>query len=191
MMQDSIKRFVDKSIEEQVMPEFDFFYVDKTEISDSRFLDESKIEKDGKLAWKAIPSLISDKEIEEFENTIKVKLPNSFKEYLKYKNFYSLFNLNDVWMFCPLVPDVWSEKILKETFDGYPREYIYDKGLIPFADFSDWGLTCFNTTRRLENGEFEIVMWDHERPDETEHLANSIYELFEKALEEFENSTDE
>ena len=191
MESSSIYRFVDKSIEELINPEFDFFYIDKSQIMDARFVDSSKPEKDEKLAWKPIPSIIDDNEIESLEKELKLMLPPSFKAYLKYKNFYELANLSDIWMFCPLIPFKWKEKILEQTFDGYPQEYLYDKGLLPIADYSDWGLTCFNTLKKDINGEYEIVMWDHELPDEFKPIATSLNDLFEQALTEFESLNNE
>ena len=53
-------------------------------------------------------------------------------------------------------------------FNEYPRELLLDKGKIPFANWSDWGLLCFDTNNKHTNNEYPIVLWDHEMFDEFE-----------------------
>ena len=89
-------------------------------------------------------------------------------------------------MFCPLIPEKWSNKIREACFNPYQRNYIYDKGLLPFADYSDWGATCFNLNERQQNGEYEIVIWDHERPNDWEHLADDLVEMFANILSDYQ-----
>ena len=185
-----IQKFVDISIENYISlatPDWDPLYISKAEITDSRFIDTEKPEKDGLLAWKATDSFITDNEILEVEKELLHSLPESFKFYLKYKNFYDLDMLSDVWLFKPLIPKVWKEKILDSTFNGYPREFVYDKGLIPFANYSDWGLTCFNTNKSTDGSEYEIVVWDHENPTEFEVKAENFQKLLGGIVDDFEN----
>jgi hypothetical protein len=66
------------------------------------------------------------------------------------------------------------------AFDGYPREFLIDQGYIPFADWSDWGMLCFDTNRRDTNYEYPIVLWDHERWDEYEPFSDNFSELLLK-----------
>lgn len=149
-----------------IHPAYDFFYTEQENLKDLRLIDSSKPIQEDSIAWKAIDSLISNQETEQVEAELKVRLPDSYKYYLQYKNFYELAHLTDVWMFCPLIPQVWQTKIKQAAFNQYRRGYLYEKGLVPFADCSDWGAVCFNTNVKQDDGEYEIVIWDHERPRE-------------------------
>ena len=187
------KRFVDVSIENLMSlasPEWDPMYIEEDEITDTRLIDSEKTKKDGLIAWRPIDSLISDNEILEVESELKFPLPASFKWYLKYKNFHELDVLSNVLLFRPLIPEIWKKKILDSTFNGYPKEFIYDKGLIPFADFSDWGLTCFNTNKSSGGNEYEIVIWDHERPTETEYKADNFEKMLKDILDNYDENKD-
>ena len=180
-----IEEFVDFSIQDLVNPDFDFFYIDKSEITDSRFIDESKPPLDNTVAWKAVSSLINETEILDLEAELKFSLPPSFKHYLKYKNFYALGVISHVWMFAPLIPEIWKQKIVEDVFEGYPREFLFDKGLIPFADYSDWGKVCFNINKVDNDGEFEIIRWDHDDPENPEFLASNFVTLLESIVDNY------
>ncbi len=179
-----IEQFVDKSIEGLIDPKFDIFYMDSSEIP-SDMIDETKPIKEDEgekeLAWKAIRSTVTDLEIENIENKIGHKYPESYKHFLKYKHFIELVNLSSVWFF-EHSSDKWKDELINRMFDGWPKEDILDRGLIPFADYEDWGLTCFNTNKRNSNGEYEICIWDHEQSDSEEYLANSFYDLIQDVL---------
>ncbi|MCE7995176.1 MAG: SMI1/KNR4 family protein [Roseivirga sp.] len=186
---DIIQRFVDVGLEKYsslATPDWDPMYIEKEEIQDSRFIDAEKPKKEGLLAWKPIESLITDDEILEVENELKYPLPESFKAYLKYKNFYELDVMSEVFLFRPLIPGIWKNNILDATFNGYPREFIYDKGLIPFGRYSDWGLTCFNTNKSAGGAEYEIVIWDHDDPYESEFRAESFDKMLKAILDNYE-----
>lgn len=188
-----IQRFVDVGLEQYsslATPDWDPMYIDKDEIPDSRFIDSEKPEKDGCLAWKPIESLITDDEILEVEEKLKRPLPQSFKAYLKYKNFYELDVMSEVFLFNPLIPGRWKKNILDETFNGYPKEFIYDKGLIPFGRYSDWGLACFNTHKTSEGYEYEIVIWDHDDPYKSEFRAESFEKMLKEILDNYEQDKD-
>lgn len=175
-----IEKFVDKSIEGLIYPEFDVFYIDRVDIP-SNMIDETKPEKEGMLAWKAIDSSVTDSDIKYVENKIGHKYPESYKYYLKYKHFYELANLSSVWFF-KHPSDKWKEELLKHVFEGWPKEDILDRGLIPFADYEDWGLVCFNTNKIDSEGEYEICIWDHEQSDCEEHLASSFLDMIREIV---------
>lgn len=116
--------------------------------------------------WNPIQSLVVDNEIEEFEARLGHKLPESYKRFLKHKHFYEL--LIGECSFCEHPAGVWRASLSEMIFDGYPQEYLIDKGIIPFASWSDWGLLCFDTTTEHQNNDYQIVLWDHEFFDEFE-----------------------
>jgi len=131
--------------------------------------------------WNVIPSKVTDSEIQEFEESIGFKLPASFKLYLKHKHFYDLqiaeCNL------CSHPVNIWRSELSEMIFNGYPREYLIDKGRIPFANWSDWGYLCFDTTANCDDFDYPIVLWDHERADNFEkkyqNFSSMLYELDE------------
>ncbi|MCP2045924.1 hypothetical protein L1278_003997 [Pontibacter sp. HSC-36F09] len=181
-----IKKFVDISIQNMTSPEFDSFYVSKSEIVDNLLVDESRPEKGDMIPWQPSDSLIKDSEIEALESEIKHPLPISFKQYLKYKNFYELAPISNVWMFTPLVPKEWKRVMLKNVFNGWPKDYLYNKGMIPFANYSDWGMLCFDTNTKDKNGEYQIIRWDHENEEEYEVFANNFADLMKAIVQNYE-----
>ncbi|MGD1839995.1 MAG: SMI1/KNR4 family protein [Thermonemataceae bacterium] len=127
--------------------------------------------------WKAIPSTVTEAEIKAFEKLIGYELPDSYKRFLQYKHFYEL-QIGEC-SFCEHPINTWKDALSDMIFNGYPREYLIDKGKVPFANWSDWGLLCFDTSHKVGN-EYQIVLWDHEIADEWEFMA----ENFEKLLTE-------
>jgi len=110
--------------------------------------------------WIPINSEVTDEEIEKLENTIGYLLPESYKLFLKHKHFYEL-QISEV-RFCPNIVNQLQQHLPKMIFDGYPREYLIDKGFISFADYNDFGVLCFDTSKKTAGNEYGIVLWDHE-----------------------------
>lgn len=129
--------------------------------------------------WNPIQSRVTDEEIEEFESRLGYKLPESYKKFLKHKHFYEL-QIGEC-SFCEHPSGIWRASLSEMIFDGYPREFLIDTGRIPFANWSDWGLLCFDTTVENHNNDYSIVLWDHEVFDEFEpkysNFNNMIIEL--------------
>lgn len=130
--------------------------------------------------WLPIKSTVSNLDIADFESTIGFKLPESFKTFLKHKHFYEL-QIGEC-TFCEHPVNIWRKSFSDMIFDGYPREFLIDKGRIPFANWSDWGLLCFDTTLKSVDNNYPIVLWDHERSDDFE----IVYQDFESMLIELE-----
>lgn len=133
--------------------------------------------------WFPIPSKVTDAEIDDFEQLIGQNLPMSYRRFLQYKHFYEL-TIGKCWFFAHPV-NVWRSELAKEIFEGWPREYLIDKGLIPFASWSDWGLLCFDTSTESEENEYQIVLWDHEQPD----YFQMEYSSFESMLSELDQES--
>lgn len=110
--------------------------------------------------WLPIPSRVTDEEIEEIESRIGHKFPQSYRRFLKHKHFYQL-DISEC-SFCPHPVHTWRGSLSAMIFDGYPREFLVEKGRIPFASWSDWGLLCFDTTAVYKDYNYPIVLWDHE-----------------------------
>lgn len=114
--------------------------------------------------WHPMPSKVSDDEIANFENQLGHKLPKTYQNFLKFQHFYELYIGECTFASHPV--NSWRSSLTEMIFDGYPREYLIDRGLIPFADWSDWGHLCFNTNEQSFENNYPIVLWDHELADE-------------------------
>jgi len=100
---------------------------------------------------------------------------------LKHKHFYELHIYEA--SFCRHPINTWKSKIIDMVFDGYPTEDLIEKGYIPFADWSDWGVLCFDTNRNQNDKNYPVVLWDHERADEYNDEYQDFYNLI-KSLDE-------
>jgi hypothetical protein len=125
--------------------------------------------------WLPIESKVEDAEIDELEKYIGYKLPVSYRDFLKYKHFYEL--LIDESSFCQHDPNSWRSSLTNLIFESYPREFLIDKGYIPFAVWSDWGLLCFDTTKNSDGNNYSIVQWDHERYDQFSFFSQDFRQL--------------
>ncbi len=134
-------------------------------------------------SWKAIPSQVTEAEIKALEQTIGYALPPSFQRFLKYKHFYELHLGECSFASHPL--HTWRDALKRMIFEGYPKEYLIDKGLIPFADWSDC-LLCFDTNNKSGN-KYSIVLWCDDQPNEGEYMASDFEALLIKLDKEEEN----
>ena len=137
--------------------------------------DPSQDKKEEWRIWFPIDSKVTDDEIEEIEGQIGSKLPDDYKVFLKHKHFYDL-HISEV-SFCRHPVNTWRARLTEMIFDGYQTEYLIEKGYIPFADWSDWGLLCFDTNRNKENNNYPIVLWYHETADEVKDEYKDFYDL--------------
>lgn len=135
--------------------------------------------------WFPIDSKVTDSEIKEIESRIGYILPDDYKTFLKHKHFYEL-QISEV-SFCMHPVNTWRARLTDMIFEGYPTEYLIEKGYIPFADWSDWGLLCFDTNRNQANKNYPIVLWDHEIADEVQDQYRDFYDLITKLDEEERN----
>jgi hypothetical protein len=138
--------------------------------------------------WIPIKSKVTDEEIKDFEEHIGHKLPDSYKVFLKHKHFYDL-QISEV-SFCSHPVNIWRSKQTDRIFDGYPREFLIDKGYLPFADWSDWGLLCFDTNRHKGDFNYPIVLWDHEIAHEVKDEYDDFLDMLTKIdIEATKNSS--
>ena len=133
---------------------------------------------EGWQKWYPIKSTVTNLELEELEMQLHFKLPTSYKSFLKYKHFYELYIFEA--RFSGQEIRNWRRHLIDMAFDGYPQEFLIDKGYIPFADWSDWGLLCFDANKPAKDNEFPIVLWDHERWDEFEDYSENFENLISK-----------
>lgn len=120
--------------------------------------------------WLPVQSTVTDAELQELEKEIGFIFPDDFKIFLKHKHFYEL-QIAEV-SFCPHPVNTWKASLREMMFETYPREFLFDKGYVPFAVYSDWGLLCFDT-----HNHNTIVRWDHEDENSFEYQYKSFDEL--------------
>lgn len=136
--------------------------------------------------WKPIDSTVTTEQLEELEETIRHQLPASFKDFLKYKHFIEL-HIGEIEFFSHPTND-WQKSILYPVFNGYPTEYLIDKGIMPFANYSDWGHVCFDLNKLNHSA---VFLWDHEWPDDLELLYGDFESMFLKLDEQLELENNE
>lgn len=183
-MEEQIKTIIDSYLQEWVDSK-----LNKLPIQiDAEMADPNQNEKEEWRFWFPIKSKITDNEIEEFEIQLGYKLPQEYKVFLKFKHFYEL-NIAGV-SFCRHSVHSWRKDQVEMIFDGYPTEFLIEKGYIPFADYSDWGLLCFDANRNKEDHNYPVVLWDHEIPDEVKEVYNDFYDLIIKIDQEDKENRD-
>lgn len=123
-------------------------------------IDTTINQSDDWIPWKATLSIVSEGDILELENKIGLKYPTIYCDFLKYKHFYELENVADINFFSHCIRD-WKSNLLRQYFESWEPDKIIEKGFIPFADYSDWGIVCFDTNR-MNNNDCPIIMFDHE-----------------------------
>lgn len=125
--------------------------------------------------WFPIDSKVTDIQIEEIENRIGHKFPNDYKTFLKHKHFYEL-QISEA-SFCEHPVNKWRASLTEMIYGGYPTEFLIEKGYIPFINWSDWGLLCFDTNKNSGDCNYPIVLWDHEMAEEFEEKSKDFFEL--------------
>lgn len=141
-------------------------------IIEQEMLDPLAINDGEWKTWLPVESRVTDKEIAELEAAIGHKLPADYISFLKYKHFHELY-IGEARM-CRHPINTWQTSLQKMIFNNYPRQFLIDKGFVPFADMSDWGLLCFDTNRGYLTASYPIVLWDHESPDWNNDYAPSF-----------------
>ena len=131
---------------------------------------------DGWTVWYPIQSRVTDDDIQDFEEQIGYRFPTDYKRYLKYKHFYDL-QIAEADFTHPV--NTWRAAHVDMIDRGYPREFLIDKGYLPIASWSDWGLLCFDTNAGDAAYNYPVVLWDHERA----HHVTPLYANFTELLQ--------
>jgi hypothetical protein len=122
--------------------------------------------------WVPVKSSVTPAELSLFEQELGVQFSPQYKSLLKHKHFLEL-QIEDVGFFAH--PSTgWQDSIRKHVLDGWPREWLLDKGFLPFAEYSDWGLWCFSIREIDSRGEYAVYLWDHDRPDQFQRVASTL-----------------
>lgn len=172
-MYEDIIRVIDKYF--AFLEELDGFH-DIAELVPNDMIDNTRpLKFEGTRLWKVIPSKVTNKQIQEYENRLGSRLPKSYKFFLKYKNFIEMSLGEYQIVFFKNLSTDWMETLLEEC-----QHYnLGGRGLIPFAHYSDYGVVCFDTNV-ITNEDFEppIVWLDHQNGfDQADYVASSFVNL--------------
>jgi len=143
------------------------------EMADAEGPDE-----EGWTTWYPITSTATDDEIENIERTIGHALPPSYKVFLKHKHFYELhiaeaeFDDQEI--------RGWKASLVNMAFNEWAPELLIKKGYIPFANWSDWGMLCFDTNHPVEDNEYPVILWDHDDWANYQPFSEGFQQLLEK-----------
>lgn len=167
-----------------------FIEADMNKLPDEIEIEMADLNQDPEEEWRIwlpIDSKVTDTEIDNFEEQLGYKLPSDYKVFLKYKHFYEL-RISEA-SFCKHPVNKWRDHLKEMIFNGWPHEYMFNKGFIHFADWSDWGALCFDTNRNSSNNDYPIVLWDHDRPLEIQDVSPSFFDLIIKLDNEHREMT--
>ncbi|OJJ22820.1 hypothetical protein BKI52_00270 [marine bacterium AO1-C] len=165
------------------MSENEFMMTTLFDIPPEMINSDVETEDDEYKGWQPIDSIITDDDIQLLEQDIGYPLPLSYREFLKYKHFVELFITDLSIRFQPHLPDRNIRFLRELVFEMMEPEFIIDRGYIYFADFSDYGLLCFDANAHQPDNEYKIVYIDHEILEEAHPYADSFIELLESDQE--------
>lgn len=128
--------------------------------------------------WRALASTVSEDDINDMERVLHVRLSPQYKELLQHKHFMEV-QIGEVSIFAHPI-ETWKTSITDAVFGGYPKELLIEKGYLPFANYSDWGLLCFHIIEHNADGEYPVYRWDHERSEVFEYFAPDLRSALER-----------
>ena len=146
---------------------------------------EHPLEADEEYAcWKPIPSTFTDKELKALESLYGYPLPAAYLYFLQQLHFIELYMDQNSLAFFPSFPRQLAsgfKDILKKYFPHLPA-----RGFLPFANYDDWGVACFDARHPAPDNDYPIVVLDHEdgytRPMP---YTNDFLEMFARARDGF------
>lgn len=171
-----LHKIIDDSLEK--MSKSEILMMTPAEIPEE-MQDNSIKKSDDWGGWRPIKSQIQDTEIGQLESEIGFPLPHSYREFLKFKHFFSLVIPDRAVVFSGVLPNERLSFLKENIFEMMIPEEIIGRGYIYFADFEDYGLLCFNANEKVENNEYPVVFMDHENLEEVHLYANNFRELME------------
>ena len=165
MMKETIEEIVDRTLSFWIENEINQLPCDIEE----EMLAPDQPDEEWKF-WLPVKSTVTDAELQELEEETGFVFPEDFKTFLKHKHFYEL-QISEV-SFCPHPVNTWRASLREMMFDTYPGEFFLDKGYVPFAFYSDWGMLCFDT-----HNHNAVVRWDHEDTGTFEYQYRGFCEM--------------
>lgn len=134
------------------------------------------------IPWKPIPSTVTERDLHELESSMGLRYPDLYKEFLRYKHFYDFWSEQEINFFSHGIYE-WKDNLLKRYFASWDPTKLIEQGYIYFADYSDWGIICFDTTnQRPEDNDCPVIMIDHDLLYNEPLPLKTLYPSFEAMM---------
>lgn len=136
--------------------------------------------------WTPVASEVSESDIREIEQLYAIRLPDSYKAYLQYKHFYTIFIQPAIKLY-PKPVEGW-KAILCDHNDEM-REDLLDQGYFAIGEYNDYGAICFDL--KHTPGDCRVVMIDYacgvpETEEDIEILGSNFVAFLETIVEQGE-----
>lgn len=146
-------------------------------------------DKDSDLMSSALHNDVSDELISRAEATMGYKLPESYKELLRFRNGGSINgDLEECWLteIYGIATDPDNLNGLEAMYDNWKNEWEYPDIGIPFGETASAGHDMYYMDCRVtdENGEPRIVRIDNEMGNEVFFIADNLPEFIKMILSE-------
>ena len=124
--------------------------------------DQTRAAESDWIPWKPIPSTVTEQDVQELEGKMKLRYPDLYKALLCHKHFYEFWPEREVNFFSHGIYE-WKDTLLRAYFNAWDPAKLIARGYVCFADYSDWGIICFDTNhQRAQDNDCPIVLIDHE-----------------------------
>lgn len=133
---------------------------------------------EGQKIWRPRTNTTTPKDIKDLETYYSIKLPDSYKKYLVYKHFCTIYWNIEVRLY-PNPVKGWAD-ILKKMNDE-KRDFVLNRGLFSIGEYSDHGDICLQIDSAPEDKECKVVFVDYET-GEIEPLANNFLSLLSEII---------
>ncbi|RZK30098.1 MAG: SMI1/KNR4 family protein, partial [Hymenobacter sp.] len=134
------------------------------------------------LPWKPIPSTVTERDLHELERRMGLRYPALYKEFLRYKHFYEFWSEQEINFFRHGIYE-WKDNLLAHYFASWDPAKLIAQGYIYFADYADWGIICFDTTKqRPGDNDCPVILIDHELLYEEPLPLKTLYPSFEAMM---------
>lgn len=155
-------------------------------VPESMLNREKKGPSEGIVFWNAIPSTITQNEVEKLESYFKHQLPQTYKDFLQHRHFLELDLGEHSIGFFKSLPQTFVNDTIEKIESDYPG--LVERNYLPIADLSDFGVVCFDANEMSDNNNYPIVGLSHE--DEYEEII-LYFDNFETMFEDFEKHLDD
>lgn len=153
-----------------------------------RYENDDPEDEDAWWNWNLVESPVVESDILSLEQAIGAPLPPLFRAWFMFK---SLPETDFGWV---RLPHVLPNAPLKDLCDSVQwmndeRMLFRKRNVFPFADDgNDTGPLCFDLTRPLPDGDYPILLFDHELLHQPEYAGMEVAESFSRLLDLIEAS---
>jgi len=130
--------------------------------------------------WKPIKADIQATDILNYEETVGIKLPKSYIQFLTYLYFIELNFGHDIEFFKHTrqwIPDNL------DIINRWGHDKTTNKGFLPFANSTDLGIVCFNSNNPYPDNEFDIILLTRQDIDTPQIIHRGRFSFVELLIE--------